>query len=179
MSRVVYLGLGANLGRRALTMDLALWQLRCATLRIQRVSLLYESAPQGPILHQPPFYNAVAELSFSGDLSWLLSRCQKIEQQLGRRRDVAQGPRTIDLDLLLAEDACITDRTLTIPHPEICRRAFVLRPLLELAPYIREPGTQRPLSSYLAAVQDQQVTQLGRLERYAAIERFECASHAA
>ena len=128
-----YVALGANLGdalgavRAALR---ALHELPATQLSAQ--SSLYRSAPvdaQGP-----DFINAVAQLQTGLTAPALLAQLQRLEQAAGRERPYRHAPRTLDLDLLLYGDACIDSPTLTLPHPRMQGRAFVLRPLAEIAP---------------------------------------------
>ena len=150
----VWIGLGANLGERADALRAAL--LAIAALegtQVRRVSSLYRSAPVDA--GGPDYLNAVAELSTTLAPQALLQALQAIELAAGRQRPYRNAPRTRDLDIVDWADATIDTATLTVPHPRLWQRAFVLRPLAELVP-------QRVPASALQAVQTQAI------ERYAA-----------
>lgn len=138
---IAYIGLGSNLNdperqvRRAFK---ALAALPRSTLR--KHSSLYHSRPMGPE-DQPDYINAVAELETSWSAPALLSLLQDIENRQGRvRGPVRWGPRTLDLDLLIYGQERIEEADLTVPHPGIAHRAFVLYPLSEIAPDLTVPG---------------------------------------
>lgn len=138
--RVALIGLGANLGRRRRTLQRALALLACPAMELERVSSVYESAPVGPVPDQPSFLNAVVRVRTPLEPRALLRRCLEVEQALGRRRDgPPKGPRTIDLDLLLMDELIVDRPELTLPHPELVRRAFALVPLAEVAPLAVDP----------------------------------------
>lgn len=128
-----YIGLGANLGARGETMRAALRQLsETRGVRVEQVSRFYETPPWGKT-DQPAFLNAAARISFDGAPYDLLRALQRIEYALGRVRHEHWGPRTIDLDILYVEDVALSDKALTLPHPYLTERAFVLVPLAEIA----------------------------------------------
>lgn len=102
------------------------------------LSSVYETDPVGP--PQPDFLNAVAEVSTTLDAGELYRTLKEIEQVIGRRPGERWGPRIIDLDLLLYGDEVVDDRDLTVPHPEVTKRAFVLVPLAEVSPNARLPS---------------------------------------
>jgi 2-amino-4-hydroxy-6-hydroxymethyldihydropteridine diphosphokinase len=130
-----YVGVGANLGDREATIKRAL-----ELLGPVRVSGLIETEPWG-YADQPRFLNAVAELETDEGPRALLGRLLEIERGLGRRREGPRyGPRTIDLDLLLYGDEQLDEPGLVVPHPRLHERAFVLGPLVELAPDLVVPG---------------------------------------
>lgn len=161
----VYLGLGSNLGDRGAQLSAAVAALRRAGVQIPRISSVYETAPVGPVVDQPAFLNAVAELTTELSPDTLLDLCLTIEGQLGRVRTLDKGPRTIDLDLLLADDLVQTSERLELPHPGLTERAFVLGPLLELSPKLADPRDGRPLADHLARIAPTQpVRRLGDLE---------------
>ena len=128
-----FVGLGSNLRRALHALDTA---RRC---RLLRVSRFYASAPLGG-LDQPWYLNAAAMVATSLDPHALLAELLAIEQAMGRRRSVRWAPRTLDLDLLLFDDLVLQSERLTVPHPGIAQRAFVLQPLMELAPQLTIPG---------------------------------------
>ena len=132
---LAYIGLGANLGDREVTIRRAL-----ALLGATRVSTLRETEPVG-YLDQPRFLNGVAEVETNLPPRALLERLLAIERELGRTREGPRyGPRTIDLDLLLYDGVELDEPGLTLPHPRLHERTFVLEPLAELAPQLVVPG---------------------------------------
>lgn len=132
-----YVGLGSNLGDRAGYLRAALEKLdSVAGLTITRVSSVYETAPVGRT-EQPPFLNLVVEVGSRLPPHELLKVCHQIEAALGRERDLRWGPRTVDLDLLWCEGFSSAAEDLTVPHPRMHERQFVLVPLAEIAPELR------------------------------------------
>ena len=157
--RAVYIGLGGNLGDPIATLRDAL--VRIAGLEgveLDAVSSAYESAPVG-LTDQPPFVNAAARLFSDLPLRDLLAGLLAVEQELGRVRSVRYGPRTCDLDILLAGAEVADEPGLSVPHPRLVERRFALEPLVELDPGLRLPDG-RPLSGLLEAVSDQAVRRL-------------------
>lgn len=136
-----WVGLGANLGDPAAQILSALRDLDAITgMHLVRASSLYRSAPWGGV-EQPPFVNAVAELETRLPPRALLDALLAIEQRHGRVRDGSRwGPRTLDLDLLVYGEWRIDVDGMTLPHPHLAERAFVLVPLAEIAPGLRVPG---------------------------------------
>jgi len=129
----VFIGLGANLGDREGAIRSALAELpRHGDIRLIRCSSLIETDPVGGPPDQAPYLNAVAELETDLSPRELLGRMQAIEQRLGRIREVPNGPRTLDLDLLLFGERVISDDDLIVPHPRMWEREFVMRPLGEI-----------------------------------------------
>jgi 2-amino-4-hydroxy-6-hydroxymethyldihydropteridine diphosphokinase len=149
---VAFLGLGSNQGDRAGMLAQARTLLAGADLVLLRASHLYESAPWG-VSHQPCFLNQVLEVRTVLSPQALLDRCHAVEARLGRVRAARWGPRTIDVDMLLYADVTISATNLTVPHPHLRERAFVLVPLLELAPDLRLPTGER-VAHLLAALPD-------------------------
>ena len=158
----VYVGLGSNLGDRAGHLLVAVRGLLDAGLRVTRLSSVYETEPAGVNTVQPFFLNMVAELAFDGDAAatalpppeQLLARLLRIEYQLGRRREQLLAPRTIDLDLLLYGDARSDTEYLTLPHPRLHLRRFVLAPLCELAPDALHPTLGQSFGLLLSGLSD-------------------------
>jgi len=137
---LAYIGLGANLGDAAASVLQAAAALgTLAGSRPVAVSSLYKSAPVG-YLDQPDFINAVASIETTLTPQALLAELLALEQHFGRRRSFRNAPRTLDLDLLAYGDVVLHDETLTLPHPRLAQRAFVLLPLLEIAPQLQLPG---------------------------------------
>lgn len=144
-----YIGLGSNLGDPEQRLRRALAALACLSdTRLLKQSSLYRSLPMGPP-GQPDYVNAAAEIETRLTALRLLEELQNIERAQGRvRGPVRWGPRTLDLDLLVYGDAQITGPTLTVPHPGIAERAFVLYPLHEIAGDLKIPGLA-PLTELL------------------------------
>ena len=141
-----YLGLGSNVGDRRGNLMAA-----AEALGARRMSSLYETAPQGEVLDQPDFLNAVVEIESELGPEELLEWCKAIEAELGRRAGgVRHGPRPIDVDILLLGDLEYESERLRIPHRDLETRRFVLEPLRELAP-------ERVDAAIFAAVADQRV----------------------
>ncbi|MEN3341323.1 MAG: 2-amino-4-hydroxy-6-hydroxymethyldihydropteridine diphosphokinase [Actinomycetota bacterium] len=137
-----YVGLGSNLGDREATLLAALEELDAhPAVEVAAVSTLMDTEPVG-YLDQPRFLNGVAALETELSPRALLDLLLEVERRLGRRREGAprQGPRTLDLDLLLYGEREIREPGLRIPHPRLQERLFVLRPLAELAPGLEVPG---------------------------------------
>ena len=135
-----FIGLGGNLGDPALSMRQALSGLSEApSTRIVKVSSLYRTPPWGKT-DQPDFLNAAAEIATGLDPRAMLGLCLDTERRLKRVRAERWGPRLIDLDLLVHGDATIDEPDLTLPHPRMLERAFVLVPLAEIAPDLRIAG---------------------------------------
>jgi 2-amino-4-hydroxy-6-hydroxymethyldihydropteridine diphosphokinase len=140
----VFLGLGANLGDRLATLQRAVDLLAARGVRTVACSRVWATAPLGGPPDQPEFLNVVVEVD-PGTLQPLdvLASANAVEAELGRVRDVRWGPRTIDIDVLLWGDLRSDDPTLTIPHPRLHERAFVVLPLLDLDPDPRLPDGRR------------------------------------
>lgn len=156
MTARAFLSLGSNLGNRRSTLEAALAALEgSGAVHIVRRSALYETAPVGKT-DQPRFLNLAAEVETDLTPEDLLVLCQSVERDLGRVRRERWGPRTVDIDLLLYDGRTVSGPALTIPHPEMTRRRFVLEPLLEIAPDAALPDG-RPLAAFLPSVADQDV----------------------
>jgi 2-amino-4-hydroxy-6-hydroxymethyldihydropteridine diphosphokinase len=153
---VVYLGFGSNIGDREANIRQALDQLQTSDLRLLRVSSLYETEPMG-FHDQPWFLNQVAEFEAELPPLRVLQRIQNVEKALGRKREIVNGPRTIDIDILLFGDVVMKTAELTIPHPRYRERRFVLEPLLEIGPALKDPETGQSLSVMMAAIPGQTV----------------------
>jgi 2-amino-4-hydroxy-6-hydroxymethyldihydropteridine diphosphokinase len=156
---LAYVALGANLGDPIATLRAALGAL--ANLPESRVALsssLYRTAPVGE-LDQPEFINAVAALETTLAPEALLDALLDIETRFGRLRAEKNGPRTLDLDLLLYDNQQFDLPRLTLPHPRLHLRAFVLHPLAEIAPDLVIPG-RGTIASWLPAVANQGISRL-------------------
>lgn len=136
----VFIALGSNLEQPCHQIRLAFQALaKLPETRLLKQSSLYKSAPVGK-LDQPDFINAVALIETALKPHDLMTALLKIEHHQGRKRSVLNAPRTLDLDILLYENQQICDTNLVIPHPRMTERAFVLYPLLEIAPDCSIPG---------------------------------------
>ena len=148
-----YIALGANLGDAATTVQEAIQTIHALPhVQVTQQSSLYqtaamESLPGAP--KSPDYINAVIEVSCTQPAQWLLEQLQKIEQSAGRERPYKNAPRTLDLDILLFGDEIIDTSTLTVPHPRMWQRAFVLVPLSEIAPNITNTHTNMPFTEQL------------------------------
>jgi 2-amino-4-hydroxy-6-hydroxymethyldihydropteridine diphosphokinase len=135
-----YVALGANLGDPVATVRAAIDALASLPdVQLVGASSLYRTAPVG-LKNQPDFINAVVALDTALPPPALLAALFAIEARFGRQRSVKNAPRTLDLDLLLCADAVLVTPQLTLPHPRLHQRAFVLAPLLEIAADIEIPG---------------------------------------
>lgn len=152
--KTVYLSLGSNVGKREEMLQEALRRMDAGGVRVRRVSRVYETEPQ-EVRGQPWFLNLAAEVETELLPRQLLARLRKIELQLGRRRRRPKGPREIDIDILLYGEAVIKTGELTIPHPRMAERRFVLQPLADLNPELRHPVCQRSVRDLLAALRGQ------------------------
>jgi 2-amino-4-hydroxy-6-hydroxymethyldihydropteridine diphosphokinase len=151
MARLAHIGLGSNLGDRKAILDGAVAQLRqTPELIVRSVSTYHETKPVGGPAGQGPFLNAAAALETTLDPIALLHRLQEIEADAGRVRTVRWGERTLDLDVLLFGDEIIDRPDLSVPHPRMGVRRFVLVPLEEIASAARDPLTGRSISELRA-----------------------------
>jgi 2-amino-4-hydroxy-6-hydroxymethyldihydropteridine diphosphokinase len=147
---VVVVAFGSNLGDRER-------QIRAAARKVAeflsdfRLSSIIETAPVGAALeHDPPFLNAIGVGQSTLPPQALLERLQAVERAAGRTRPYRGAPRTIDLDLILTGDAMVNEEGLQVPHPRFRERRFVLQPLVELEPNLKDPATGRTMRELLA-----------------------------
>ena len=154
----VYIGLGSNLGDRVANLRLAVQRLS-AIVKIEKASQLYVAAPLGYV-RDDAFVNAVIKASTTMKPMELLEMMQAIEIAMGRRSGVQYGPRPIDLDLLFYDAIQIETRKLTVPHPRIPQRAFVLKPLAEIAPNLMHPVLYYTVSQLLQDTEDADQVQI-------------------
>jgi 2-amino-4-hydroxy-6-hydroxymethyldihydropteridine diphosphokinase len=152
--KTVYLALGANVGGREHNLQAAIDALHRGDLRITRISPVYETEPMG-LRNQPWFLNLVVEAHTTLFPRQLLKRLHTIEKDLGRQRHVVNGPRTIDIDILFYGGFTIGTPELTVPHPRLHERRFVLQPLADLAPELRHPGSRKTVKELLASLSGQ------------------------
>ncbi|MBA2763506.1 MAG: 2-amino-4-hydroxy-6-hydroxymethyldihydropteridine diphosphokinase [Thermoleophilaceae bacterium] len=161
--RTGYVGLGSNVGDRLENLRSACRLLEQRGVRISARSGVYETAPQGEILDQPDFLNAVVAVETDAAPLELLATCKTVEAEWGREMDGPRhGPRVLDLDVLALGRETWSDERMTLPHPEILSRRFVLEPLLELAPELVLPDGRRAADG-LSAVADQSVIRVTTL----------------
>jgi len=164
MSTLALIGLGSNLGDRRAILDAAVAALADAPgVEVRAVSSYHETAPVGGPPGQGPFLNAAAAVEADPSAEALHAHLRAIEDRAGRTRVVRWGERTLDLDLLLFGDEVINVPRLTVPHPRLPFRRFVLAPLAEIAPQARDPLTKRTVADLLALIE--------RRPNYVAIHR--------
>jgi 2-amino-4-hydroxy-6-hydroxymethyldihydropteridine diphosphokinase len=147
---IAAIGLGSNLGDRAAHLDYAVSRLR-TLLRGLRVSRFRDTAPVGAPGPQPLFLNAAATGETAMPARELLRTLLAIENERGRERPYPNAPRSLDLDLLLFGDAMIDEPGLIVPHPRFRQRRFVLEPLAEIAPDMRDPVTGKTISELFSS----------------------------
>jgi 2-amino-4-hydroxy-6-hydroxymethyldihydropteridine diphosphokinase len=147
-----YLGLGSNVGDREGHLRAAAELLRHHGVEVEAMSSFYETEPVGEVLDQPDFLNAAVRIRTDLEPEALLDLCKAIEAQRGRAFERPRhSPRPLDVDLLLLGDVEMSDERLTLPHPEVTSRRFVLVPLLELDPELTLPNGTR-LADALASL---------------------------
>jgi 2-amino-4-hydroxy-6-hydroxymethyldihydropteridine diphosphokinase len=151
MAIVAYIALGANLGDRTGNLRAAVEKLaNTPGLKVTKVSAMMENPAVGGPPDSPPFLNAAAEVETTLQAGELLKRLLDIEKEIGRVRRDKWGPRLIDLDLLLYGDAVFQSAEMSIPHPLMHQRSFVLKPMAEIAPDVMHPIRRRSMSQLLA-----------------------------
>ena len=149
-----YVALGSNLGDRAGNLLLAIRGMMEAALCVTRVSSIYETEPISDV-EQPPYLNMVAEIGNPLPApEQVMARLLRIEFALGRTREVKDGPRTIDLDLLIYGEVESNTEFLRLPHPRLHERRFVLEPLVEIAPRLVHPVLKKSTAELLESLED-------------------------
>ena len=143
MHTTAYLSLGSNLGDRAANLNAAITRLRTLG-KVLQVSSLYETEPV-EFTAQPWFLNCAVELDTEKTPEELMAGILEIEQQMGRTRTQKKGPRSIDIDILLFGNLTVDSKGLTVPHPALQERRFVLEPLAEIASGVRHPALKRTI----------------------------------
>lgn len=158
----VYLSLGSNMGERKQNLECALAALEQEHIRVLARSSIYETEPQD-VTGQPWFLNLVAECETDCFPLQLLSVLLRVERELGRVRGsgtIRKGPRAIDIDILLFGDIFMETPKLTIPHARMFERRFVLEPLVEIAPDLRDPRNKELVSGHLRKLAGQVVRRI-------------------
>lgn len=154
-----YLSLGSNLGARLDNLETAIEKIRKdPKIEIVAESQIYETSPV-EYRDQPDFFNLILEIETKHKPIALLDRCLGIESEMGRQRTVDQGPRNIDIDILLYDKKTIDEPRLQIPHPRLTKRAFVLVPLTDLRPQLSLPSGEA-LIDFIPSTSSQQVKKL-------------------
>ena len=154
--KTIYLALGSNIGDREGNLRAAILSISAAGIQVLRESPIYETEPVG-YADQRWFLNMVVEAGTALFPMQLLTRTGKIERALGRMRTLPNGPRTIDIDILLYGDAVMRTPRLEIPHPRMHERRFVLAPLADLAPGLRHPLLKKSIRQLLEAAPPQKI----------------------
>jgi 2-amino-4-hydroxy-6-hydroxymethyldihydropteridine diphosphokinase len=163
-TRTGYLGLGSNVGDRESHLRAAIELLGERGVEVDAVSSTYETEPVGEVLDQPDFLNAAVRIRTDLEPEELLDLCKQIERERGRVLDGPRhSPRPLDVDLLLLGDLELSTDLLTLPHPEVTSRRFVLAPLLELDPRLTLPDGARLNDALAALGAGQQVQRAGSL----------------
>lgn len=163
--KLVYLSLGSNLGKPQENLHAALERFKEAGIDVLRVSSFYRTEPVD-CRQQPWFVNCVVEAATEKMPMQLLKAIQAIECEMGRKRTVAKGPRIIDIDILLYGNVVVRTEALTIPHPAMAKRRFVLAPLRELSPEVRHPVTRQTVAEMWAQTTD--TSRVNRIKEKAA-----------
>ena len=161
-THTVYLSLGSNLGDRAAQIESALARLAEENVRIVKRSLFYETEPV-EFLAQGWFLNIAVEAETELMPRQFLRVIRNIERELGRKRIVRSGPRTVDIDILLFGANIVNAADLEIPHPRMPERRFVLVPMAEIAPALRHPVLRLTMAELLAATKDR--SQVRRMQK--------------
>ena len=153
-----FLALGSNLGDREANLNNAIAAVERERIRVRARSSIYETEPQG-VSDQPWFLNMVIECETPHFPMQLLAILLRIERELGRVRESSRryGPRVIDIDILLYGDVVMDTPELTVPHPRMLERRFVLEPLVEIAPALKHPQTKETFVKTLPRVSGQKV----------------------
>lgn len=156
----VFIGVGSNIEPRNHYLERAIHQLKQhEEITVIAKSSIYETAPVG-FTEQEDFLNMVIELETALKSIDLLRYCQQIEMEQGRKRTIKNGPRTLDLDILLYNEDIVMSPQLTIPHPRLHERAFVLVPFNEIAPDVFVPKLERTITQLLKELSTTEVEQV-------------------
>ena len=146
----IYLGLGTNLGDRLRNLQKAISSLS-SVMTVTAVSPIYQSDPWG-VTDQPPFLNLCLQATTNLNPHTLLHYLKNLETELGRQKTIKWGPRLIDIDILFYDDKIVQTNNLTIPHPHMAERAFVIVPLADIAPNVYHPVFNKTIAELKTAV---------------------------
>ncbi|HEX5732373.1 MAG TPA: 2-amino-4-hydroxy-6-hydroxymethyldihydropteridine diphosphokinase [Blastocatellia bacterium] len=162
----IYLGLGSNLGEREANLKEAARLIGKLGLTIIGASSIYETEPVG-YADQPWFLNQVVEVASARAIApaELLESLLRIEREMGRRPSVPDGPRLIDIDLLLYGDMVLSQAGIILPHPRMHLRRFVLQPMAEIAPDVEHPTAGKTMAEMLTALEDSSTVRVYKAER--------------
>jgi 2-amino-4-hydroxy-6-hydroxymethyldihydropteridine diphosphokinase len=163
-THTVYLGLGSNLGDRDANLFAAL-QALAAFVTVEHTSSVYDTAPM-LYTDQPRFHNLVCQAVTNLSPNALLDAIKELERQLGRQQGPRYGPRVIDIDLLLYDRLILQTAQLTLPHPRMAERAFVLAPLAEIAPTLTHPLLRETMAELLGRLPESDVQRVGTLPQF-------------
>lgn len=152
----VFLILGGNLGERKKNLDEAISLLGKKAGNVKRFSSVYETQPWG-VKDQPNYFNQVIEMLTDLSAQGLMTELLQIEKKMGRVREKKYGSRTIDIDILFFNDAIINTESLTVPHPRLHERRFVLEPMNEIASELMHPILQKTIAELLTETTDESV----------------------
>jgi 2-amino-4-hydroxy-6-hydroxymethyldihydropteridine diphosphokinase len=158
-AETVFLSLGANLGDREANLHAAIAALEGIGVLVKKVSSFYETEPVD-YLEQPWFLNCVVEGETDVPALELLRALREIERKMGSKKEIAKGPRLIDIDILLYGDRTIATEELQVPHPRMLNRKFVLEPLAEIAPEVKHPSWNGSALKMLSRVADESQVRL-------------------
>jgi 2-amino-4-hydroxy-6-hydroxymethyldihydropteridine diphosphokinase len=158
-THTAYLSLGSNLGNRAARLEEALLRLAEQSVNVIRRSSFYETEPV-EFHEQGWFLNCAAETETELTPEQLLRAILRVEEEMGRKRIIHAGPRTIDIDILLYDEQIVHSAALQIPHPRMANRRFVLVPMTEIAPAVRHPELKKTMAELLNATSDRSQVRL-------------------
>lgn len=155
-----FIGLGSNLGDRKKNIENSIGLLTLMEgIDLLKQASYYETEPVGPV--QPWFINSAIKIESSLSPEGILTKCKEVEAKIGRVDSLKRGPRLVDLDLLMVEDQILEKEKLTLPHPQLAQRRFVLLPLLEIEPNLVHPKRKVPLKELLTETEkDKKVIKL-------------------
>lgn len=164
MKAVAYISLGSNIDDRLAYLRDAVYLLQQdERIEVNKISSVYETDPVG-YTEQENFLNIVIQVNTSYQAEELLTKCLDVEKVLGRKREIRWGPRTVDLDILLYNQDNIETEYLSVPHPRMHERAFVIIPLVEIEPNIQLPTMDQPLCVELECMTDKEGVRLWKLK---------------
>jgi 2-amino-4-hydroxy-6-hydroxymethyldihydropteridine diphosphokinase len=156
----VFIGIGSNIGNRYKNCKSSIDRIISDhRVEFSALSSFYRTSPVSPV-RQEEFLNCVLRIRWHGSPMELLALLNQIEAAMGRVRDVPQGPRVIDLDILLIDDLIVETTELTVPHPRLHERKFTLAPILEIEPSAVHPRLGRPLKEFLDEIGPEQTIEI-------------------